>query len=73
MMTSVPVSVLQRQLESTLQLVIVLPPSMTINDILMARVRLTKANIIMGRILVERENSLARESRCALLFLSLIP
>lgn len=40
--------ILQRQLDATLQLVISLAPTMTTEQILMIRLRLTEANILMG-------------------------
>jgi len=52
-----PVPLIQRQLETTLQLLISLSSAMTTDDILMVRIRLTEADIIMGSILVERDNN----------------
>jgi len=52
-----PIPLIQRQLETTLQLLISLSSTMTTDDILMVRIRLTEADIIMGSILVERDNN----------------
>lgn len=52
-----PIRLVQQQLDTTLQLLVSLSPLMTINDIILVRIRLTEASILMGSILVERENS----------------
>lgn len=51
------IPLLQRQLDTTLQLVISLSSTMTTNEIMMVKMRLTEANIIMGRILVDRDTN----------------
>lgn len=56
------VPLLQRQLETTLQLLISASSTMTINDIMLIRIRLTEANLIMGNIIVERGNDAASGS-----------
>jgi len=58
-MTSVPISLLRSQLDTTLQLVISLSSAMTADEIIMIRVRLTEASIIMGQSLIalERNNA----------------
>lgn len=51
------VPLLHRQLETTLQLLILLSSMMSTNDIILVSVRLTEANIIMGQTLAERDNT----------------
>lgn len=46
---------IQLQLATTLRLLISLSPLMSPNDIMMARVRLTETNIVLGRLLAERD------------------
>ena len=60
-MTSVPASVIHRHLETTLQLLVSLSSTMAIDDILMARIRLTEANIVLGHMVIERETAANRK------------
>ena len=50
------VPLIRRQLEATLQLLLSLSPMMTADDIILVRVCLTKAKILMGHVLAERDN-----------------
>ena len=52
-----PIPIVHRQLEATLQLLLSLSPIMTNNDLILIRIRLTEANILLGRILSQRSNS----------------
>lgn len=61
-----PIRLVQQQLDTTLQLLVSLSPLMTINDIILVRIRLTEASILMGSILVERENSPGNDGSPAL-------
>jgi len=47
--------ILQLHLETTLRLLVSLSPLMLPNDIMMARIHLTESNIILGRLLAERD------------------
>lgn len=58
-MSSSTVPLLQRQLDTTLQLLISLSSMMTAEDIILLRVRLTEADILMGHILIERDNGMS--------------
>lgn len=51
------IPLLQRQLETTLQLMISASPSMTIDEIMLVRIRLTEATLVMGDIAAERSNN----------------
>lgn len=51
------VPLLQRQLETALQLIISLSPTMTTDEIMMIRIRLTEANIFLGNVLVEQNGT----------------
>ena len=51
------IPLLQRQLDTTLQLVISLSSTMTTDEIMMVKIRLTEADIIMGRILADRDTN----------------
>lgn len=53
-MTDPTISLLQRQLETTLQLIILVSSNMTEEEILIARVCLAEASIILGQILVRQ-------------------
>ena len=57
MMSLPTVPLLHRQLKTTLQLLISLSSMMSTNDIILVSVRLTEANIIMGQMLAERDNT----------------
>ena len=46
---------LQLQLEATLRLLILLSPMLSSNDVMMARIRLTESDIILGQLLAERD------------------
>jgi hypothetical protein len=51
------IPLLQRQLDTTLQLVISLATMMTTDDIMLVRIRLTEANILLDSIMAERDNN----------------
>jgi len=53
------IPLLQRQLETTLQVLISVSSEMTNDDIMLLRIRLHEAALIMGDIVVERSNSAA--------------
>ena len=55
-MASVPIPLVHRHLETTLQLVISLSSTMTADELIMARLHLTEASIILGQVLVELEH-----------------
>jgi len=58
-MASPPASLIHENLESALRLVVASAPTMTVDEILMVRIRLTEADIIMGQLLVERDAAAA--------------
>lgn len=62
------VLLLQRQLETTLQLLISASPAMTTADIIVARIRLDEANLLMRDILVERDNNAANGNMLSTLY-----
>lgn len=53
------VPLLQRQLETTLQLLISASSAMTPDDIIFIRIRLNEANLLLREILIERDNNAA--------------
>jgi len=53
------IPLLQRQLETTLQILISVSSEMTNDDIMLFRIRLHEAALIMGDVVVERGNSVA--------------
>lgn len=53
------VPLLQRQLETTLQLLISASPAMSADEIMLVRVRLNEAALVMGSVVVNRSNSTA--------------
>jgi hypothetical protein len=55
-MDSSPIPILHQQLNATLQLLVSLSSIMTTDDITLARIRLTEANILLGNVLSERSN-----------------
>lgn len=56
-MDLLPIPILQRQVDTTLQLVISLSSMMTTDEVMMVRIRLTEANIILGSMLAERNGA----------------
>jgi len=50
------VPLLQRQLETTLQLLISASSAMTTDEIMMVRIRLTEANLVLGDTVLRRNN-----------------
>ena len=56
-MALAPLPLLQRQLDTTLQLFILLSSNMTADQIHMVRVHLTEGSVILGYILAERERN----------------
>jgi len=51
------VTLLQRQLDTTLQLLISFSSTMTTDDIVLARIRLAEADVVIGHVLAERDNA----------------
>ena len=56
-MALAPVPLLQRQLDTTLQLVILLSSNMAADQIHLVRVHLTEASVVLGQILADRERN----------------
>jgi len=56
-MALVPITILQKHLDTTLQLIISLSSTMTADELIMMRVRLTEASIVLGQVLVELEHN----------------
>lgn len=57
-----PIPALHLHLESTLRLVTAMSPEMTINDLLMIKVRLDEARIVVAQLVAQRECAAAVES-----------
>ena len=57
-----PIPLLQRQLETTLQLLLSLSSMMTDDDVMLVKIRLTEANLLMTSVLTERSNSTSNGS-----------
>lgn len=53
------IPLLQRQLETTLQLLISALPAMSTDDVMLVRIRLNEADIVIGNAVVDRSDSTA--------------
>ena len=57
LMDLAPGNLIYRQLETSLQLFISLSSTMSTGEILMARIRLTEANILLGEMMTQRNTA----------------
>ena len=53
-MALAPVLLLQRQLDTTLQLFILFSPAMTTDQLMTVRIHLTEASVVLGHVMAER-------------------
>lgn len=51
------IPLLQRQLETTLQLLLLASSTMTTDEIMLVRMRLTEANFVMGGVVLRRNSN----------------